>query len=129
MPEHQVPLIRWEYTMTTRTETNREVLEALLVGGFKAPEVEYEARADDFVAHIPQSGERIEGRDALRSMQEGLGGPPRMELRRLTGDGDLFVVETTQTYEDGTEYFVCVIVEFTDGRIARETRYYGPPLP
>ena len=114
--------------MPTATDTNRAVLESLLVGGFKSPDVEYEARAEDFVAEMPQSGDRIEGRDALRRLQVDLGGPPEMELRRLTGEGDLWVAETTQRYADGSEYFVCVVVEFADGKIQRETRYYGPPM-
>jgi hypothetical protein len=40
----------------------------------------------------------------------------------------MWVVEALQTYEDEGDFHVCVIVEFSDGKISRETRYYGPPL-
>jgi hypothetical protein len=33
------------------------------------PDVEYELRHEDFVAEMPQSSERIRGRDDMRAMQ------------------------------------------------------------
>lgn len=109
--------------------SNRSILESMFEGGgFKSPEFEYELRSDDFVAEIPQTGERFEGRDALRAMQENLGEPPGIQLREIRGEGDTWIVEAIQTYEKEGDFHVCVVVEFEDGRISRETRYYGPPL-
>ena len=111
------------------TQTNREVLETLFGGQtFSTPETEYELRAEDFTAEIPQTGERFDSREALRDMQRGMGKPPRVALKRITGEGDVWVVEAIQTYEDDGDYHVCVLVEFDNGKIAKETRYYGPPL-
>lgn len=111
------------------TETNRETLEALFGGEtFFTPEAEYELRSEDFTAEIPQTGETFDSREALRDMQKGMVKPPNVALRRITGAGDVWVVEAVQTYEDDGDYHVCVLVEFDNGKIAKETRYYGPPL-
>lgn len=113
---------------TTTEQTNREILEAFFEGGtFKSPESEYAYRTEDFVARIPQTGETFD-RDSLLEMQKAMGQPPSVELERITGEGDLWVVEAVNNYEGDGDYYVCVIVEFVDGRVSRETRYYGPPL-
>lgn len=110
------------------TSNNRSILESMFEGGtFKSPGFEYDLRSDDFVAESPQTGERFD-RDSLRAMQENFGEPPRIELKQIRGEGDVWVVEALQTYEDEGDFHVCVIVEFNDGKISRETRYYAPPL-
>ena len=112
---------------TTTDERRRAILESFFAGGtFKSPEHEYDHRATDFMAEIPQTGERWESREALREMQRGFGTPPKVELRRIRGQGDLWVVEAVQTYERDGEHHTCVIVEFDGDRITRETRYYAP---
>lgn len=87
------------------------------------PEWEYEQRHPDFVADMPQSGERLPSREALRDMQRAFGAPPSITLRRLTGEGDTWVVEAQSDYGDAV-YQAVVIFEFRDGLIVRETRYY-----
>lgn len=112
-------------------QDNRASLENLFgVGPMTlSPEAEYELRAEDYVMEMPQSGERIRGRDTMRAMQEAFQNPPTIEIRRLVGSGDLFVVEGVSTYPPkGDVFFVADIVEFRDGRIARETRYYASPF-
>lgn len=115
--------------MHTATEQrNRDVLVALLDGGtFKSPEEEYGFRSEDFEARIPQTGETFD-RDSLMAMQKTYGTPPDVEIRRIAGSGDLWFVETVNTYENDSDYYACVIVEFENGKIRRETRYYAPPL-
>lgn len=110
---------------TTTEQRNRELLEELLGGAmFKSPEEEYAYRAEDFEARMPQTGETFD-RDSLMAMQKSIGEPPAFEVTRITGSGDLFVVETVNTYEDDGDYHACVIVEFADGKVRRETRYYA----
>jgi hypothetical protein len=112
----------------TTEERNREILEELLEGGrFRAPEDEYGYRSEDFEARMPQTGETFD-RDSLMAMQKSMGEPPRVRVERMTGSGDLWVVETVNTYSDDGEYYACAIVEFADGKICRETRYYGQPI-
>jgi hypothetical protein len=78
---------------------------------------------------MPQSGERIRGREAMRAMQQAYPDPPSIEIRRIVGSGDAFVLEAVSRYPpDEDVYFVTDIVEFREGRIARETRYYAPPF-
>jgi hypothetical protein len=111
------------------SHTNREILETLFQEStFLTPEDEYEFRSEDFTAEIPQTGERFESREALRDMQKGMGRPPAVSLKRLTGEGEFWAVEAIQTYEQEGDYHVCVLVEFDNGKIKKETRYYGPPL-
>lgn len=109
--------------------SNRQILESMFEArAFKSPEYEYELRSDDFVAEIPQTGERFESRDALKAMQESFSEPPNIRLKEIRGEGDIWVVEAVQTYGNGGDFHVCVIVEFNGGKISRETRYYGQPL-
>jgi hypothetical protein len=88
---------------------------------------EYEFRHPDYVMEMPQSGERIRGRENMHSMQANYPGPPDIRLRRVVGAGDVWVVEMHSDY-DGRIYHVVMIVEFRDGKILRETRYYADPF-
>jgi SnoaL-like domain len=92
------------------------------------PAVEYEARHEDFTVEFPQSGERMD-REGLRKLQEHFpDGAPEIRLRRLTGGGDLWVSESVIHYADGKVFHGVNIIEFRDGRICKETRYYGEPF-
>jgi hypothetical protein len=110
---------------TTSEQRNRELLEELFGGAtFMSPEDEYAYRSEDFEARMPQTGETFD-RDSLMEMQKSIGEPPAFEVIRITGSGDLFVVETMNTYEGDGDYHACVIVEFAGGKVRRETRYYA----
>lgn len=106
----------------------REGLELLLgldaARGLSA-EREYELRRPDFVMEMPQSGERIRGRDAMRELQRRFpGGGPSVVLRRVVGGDRVWVLESHADYGDDP-WQVIVIFEFDDeGLIAKETRYY-----
>ena len=92
------------------------------------PAVEYEARHEGFTVEFPQSGERLD-RDGLRKLQEHFpGGAPEIRLRRLSGGGDVWFAEWVIRYADGTVSYGVTRVEFRDGRIWRETRYYAEPF-
>jgi len=102
-------------------------LDALLEGLFSdgklrlSPQEEYDIRAEGYVMEMPQSGEQIVGRDKMRAFQEAYPNPPDAQVRRIVGSGDVFVVEARADY--GAEVaFVANVVEFKDGRIAKETR-------
>ena len=51
-----------------------------------------------------------------------------MSFRRISGEGDLVVLETELRYADGSVYRGVSIIELRDGRIARETDYFGEPF-
>jgi hypothetical protein len=91
------------------------------------PEQEFEARHPDYVMEMPQSGERIRTRETMRAFQEGYPNPPSITLRRIVGSGDVWVVEGRSDY-GGQLFDVVDIVEFEDGKIRKETRYYAEPF-
>ena len=93
------------------------------------PDAEYELRHEDFVADMPQSGERIRGRDNMRAMQRAFppDRKPAFRLRRITGAGEVWTVEAVGDY-GGEIYLVVCIFEFREGKILRETRYYPQPF-
>lgn len=93
-------------------------------------EQEYELRHPDFVMEMPQSGERVRGRDDMLAFQRAFpqhGPVPVFTLRRVTGRDDLFVLEASGDY-GGRIYHTAAAVELRDGKIWRETRYYGDPF-
>jgi hypothetical protein len=93
------------------------------------PALEYQERHQDFLVEFPQSGERMD-RDGLRRLQETFPGgtAPRIRLLRLTGSGDVWLAENEIHYADGTVFYGVSRVEFRDGKIWRETRYYAEPF-
>jgi hypothetical protein len=83
------------------------------------------AMADDGVVDWPQSGERITGREACLNVYRNYpGGPPKYELRRISGGPDVFVVEARGDYS-GTVVYMTSIIEFRDGKIQRQTDYFA----
>lgn len=90
-----------------------------------SPEGEYALRHEDYVMEMPQSGERIRGREAMRAMQEAFPTPPTIGLRRVVGAGPVWVVEGVNDYA-GDRWHVVLVLELSDdGRILRDTRYYS----
>jgi hypothetical protein len=92
-----------------------------------SPEEEYEIRHEDYVMEMPQSGERIRGRQKMRAFQEAYPNPPTMQLRRVTVREGLWVVEIVSDY-GGLIYNSVAIFELRDGKIFRDTRYYAEPF-
>jgi hypothetical protein len=77
--------------------------------------------ADDGVVDWPQSGERLVGRQACLNVYRNYpGGSPRYELQRITGGPDTFTVEARGDYS-GERVYMTSIIEFRDGKIARQT--------
>ena len=84
---------------------------------------------DDYVQEWPQSGERIDGPDdALAINRNFPGGLPVMTFRRVTGSGDLGVVEVELEYSDGSTYQGVSIATVRDGRVVHETDYFAQPF-
>jgi hypothetical protein len=84
--------------------------------------------ADDAVVDWPQSGERIVGKQTCTLVYKNYpGGPPSYELRRISGSGDLFVVESIGQY-GSDKFYMTSIVEFRDGQIVKQTDYFASPF-
>lgn len=92
-----------------------------------------EQSTDDYVQEWPQSGERIVGREAAVKLDEGYaqatGTMPKMSFRRAIGAGDVYVIEGTIDYGDGTPVSYVGVAEFRDGKIAKMTEYFANPFP
>jgi hypothetical protein len=104
-------------------------------------------RHADWAVFWPQSGERVRGNESFVAIAERYpGGSPRVELTRLVGSEDRWIVtpsntvlkiagsgdfwwgEWMMTYPDGQTYHVIDLMELRDGLIHRETVYWAPPF-
>jgi hypothetical protein len=105
--------------------TGVERMLGLTDGGSLSPDAEFELRHPAFVMEMPQSGERVRGRAAMREMQQAFPTPPQsMILRRVVGAGHVWVVEGEVNYGADPWRAVVVLELDADGSILRETRYY-----
>jgi hypothetical protein len=90
-------------------------------------EAEHDIYREDAVLEYPQSGERIRGRRNIQSSRAAQPNRKRFTVRRITGTGDLWVTEYVLSY-DGRPSYTVSIMEFRDGKVARETQYFGDPF-
>jgi hypothetical protein len=96
-----------------------------------SPEAEYEIRHEDYVMEMPQSGERIRGRENMREFQETFAdhsNPPTIHLRRVVVREDLWILEGVNDYGEGQVFTVVAIFELRDGKVWRDTCYYAEPF-
>jgi len=105
---------------------NRETLERMIEAMFRGDwDAVGESIADDAIVDWPQSGEQLVGRQSCLNVYRNYpGGSPRYELQRITGGPDFFTVEARGDYGGETVYMTS-IVEFRDGKIARQTDYFA----
>src|ERR1700733_13547299 len=87
-------------------------------------EVEHEIYREDAVLDYPQSGERIHGRRNIQESRSVQPNKKRFSVRRMIGNGDLWITEFILTY-DGVPSYVVSIMEFREGLVAHETQYFG----
>ncbi len=87
-------------------------------------EAEHEIYREDAVLEYPQSGERIRGRRHIQASRAAQPNLKRFAVRRILGAGALWVTELVLTY-DGQPSYTVSIMEFADGKVARETQYFG----
>jgi hypothetical protein len=90
-------------------------------------EAEHQIYREDAVLDYPQSGERIRGRRNIQSSRAAQPNRKRFTVRRIVGKDDLWVTEYVLTY-DGRPSYTVSIMEFLDGKVARETQYFSDPF-
>ncbi|HET9680995.1 MAG TPA: nuclear transport factor 2 family protein [Candidatus Limnocylindrales bacterium] len=103
---------------------------------------------DDYVDEMPQSGERVRGRDMARAIAEHYPGgvgtvdpargslagaddrwimTPSWSIVRIEGSGNTFTYTGSVTYPaTGEVWHMIAIAVVRDGKIARTTTYYAP---
>lgn len=90
-------------------------------------DVEHDIYQENALLEYPQSGERIRGRNNIQASRIAQPNSKRFTVRRIVGAGDLWITEFILTYDDSPSYSVS-IMEFRDGKVARETQYFGDPF-
>jgi hypothetical protein len=90
-------------------------------------EISHEIYAEDAILEFPQSGERFEG---LANFKEWRGQYPaavRLEMTRMRGAGDIWVIEGTISYDGGPPTPTVAVLEFRGDEVIRETIYLAEP--
>jgi hypothetical protein len=91
-------------------------------------DVEHEIYDDEVICEYPQSGERILGRTNLQAMRgHHPGKPSGFQVRRIVGQGNLWVTEYTIVYQERSAYTVS-IMKFKNGKVVHETQYFADPF-
>ena len=87
------------------------------------PEGAHAIYREDAVLEFPQSGERFEGVENFREWRSRYPAEVSFDIGGVRGEGDVWVMELTVTYDKGPKSFGVSIHEFREGKIARETIY------
>ena len=90
-------------------------------------DAEHALYREDALLEYPQSGERIRGRHNIQASRVAQPSSKRFSVRRIVGTGNLWVTEFILSYDDRPSYTVSVM-EFLDGKVARETQYFADPF-
>jgi hypothetical protein len=130
MTDPHIQYLLRQAVRTSDPAVMRQAIDRLVAGGPDAlsAEAEYETRHEDFVMEMPQSGERIRGREAMQSMQEAFPTPPTISVRRMLGSNGIWVIEGVNDYKEDVWHVVVILELDPDGRILRDTRYYAKPF-
>ncbi len=87
-------------------------------------DVEHDIYGENALLEYPQSGERIRGRHNIQASRVAQPNSKRFNVRRIVGTGNLWVTEFILSY-DGRPSYAVSVMEFLDGKVARETQYFG----
>ncbi|CAM2157017.1 MULTISPECIES: nuclear transport factor 2 family protein [Paraburkholderia] len=91
-------------------------------------ETEHQIYAEDAICDYPQSGERILGRANLQALRGAHPARPSgFDVRRMQGNGDLWITEYTITYNDRDALTVSIMA-FRNGKVVHETQYFSEPF-
>ena len=83
-----------------------------------SPDAVFQANhPDDYIMEMPQSGERIRGRENMRKFHQAYPNSPSIRLRRMLVRDGLWVVEAVNDYGGAQVSDMTMIIELKDGRI------------
>jgi hypothetical protein len=88
-------------------------------------EASHQIYHNDAVLEFPQSRERFEGKSNFLSWRKRYPAKVEFKIRRIRGQGHLWVAENSNRYNDGLWHYGCSILEFRGDKVARETIYFG----
>jgi ketosteroid isomerase-like protein len=109
---------------------NRATIEALVaaINGSDLAALD-KVFTEDVVLEWPQSGERVRGGQKRREVYSRFPSLPKVTPRRMTGSGDVWVLEANLDYGEGEPYQCVFVFEMRDGLIAKEIAYWSKPFP
>jgi ketosteroid isomerase-like protein len=109
---------------------NRATIEALVAAiNGRDHEALDKVFTEDVAMEWPQSGERINGGQNRREIYSRFPSLPKVTPRRITGSGDVWVLEANLDYGDGEPYQCVFVFEMRGGLIAKEVAYWTKPFP
>jgi SnoaL-like protein len=80
---------------------------------------------EDAILEFPQSGERFEGVGNFREWRRNYPAEVELEIVRVRGRDDFWVVEVRARYDGGPWNYGPAIYEFRGDKVSRETIYVG----
>jgi hypothetical protein len=90
-------------------------------------EVTHEIYHDDAVLEFPHGGERLIGLANIQAMREAYPAEVAITIKRMRGTGALWVTEVLVTYDGGKPHHAANIMDLREGKVVRETIYFGEP--
>ena len=86
-------------------------------------DITHEIYHHDAVLEFLQSQERFEGVENFKAWRSIYPATVEFRIRRLRGEGSLWIAENSIRYDGGPWNFTCSILEFRGDKVARETIY------
>jgi hypothetical protein len=86
-------------------------------------EIAHEIYRSDATLEFPQSGERFVGLASFKAWRSLYPAAVRFKVRRIRGTGELWIAETSVSYDGGPWHFGVSILEFRGDKAVRETIY------
>src|SRR5260370_37871563 len=88
-------------------------------------DAEHEIYDDNAICDYPQSGERILGRSNLQALRgHHPSKPSGFNVRRILGNGDIWITEYIITYDCQPAYTVS-IKEVRNGKVVHDTKHFA----
>jgi hypothetical protein len=88
-------------------------------------DIAHEIFHDDAILEFPQSQERFEGKTNIIAWRKIYPAEVGFKIRRIHGQGKVWVVELSVQYDGGAWNYGCSILEFQGDKVVRETIYFG----
>ena len=89
----------------------------------------HELYHEDAILEFPQSGERFVGLASFLTWRKQYPASVDYRIRRITGEGELWVIELLVSYNGSPPMFGVSIIRFRGDRIARESIYVAEAVP
>jgi len=90
-------------------------------------DIEHDIYREDALLEYPPSGQRIRDRHNIQASRVAQPNAKRFKMGRVVGAAGLWVTEFVLAYDGRPSYSVSVM-EFLDGKVARETQYFADPF-